>query len=172
MTGMQIVFLINAAVTVIAGVMMVTVKRLMHAALWLILTLFGVAVVFGLLEASFFAIVQVVVYIGAIAILLVFAIMLTRDAVDDSFLQNHRWVLTALIGAIALSGLLLAIFTWSQSALFTAPLADAQRDVGEMGLALLDPQGYLIPFEVSSILLLAALIGAVHVGIRRREEER
>lgn len=172
MTGMQIVFLINAAVTVIAGVMMVTVKRLMHAAMWLILTLFGVAVVFGLLEASFFAIVQVVVYIGAIAILLVFAIMLTRDAVDDSFLQNHRWVLTALIGAIALSGMLLAIFTWPQSALFTAPLADAQRDVGEMGLALLDPQGYLIPFEVSSILLLAALIGAVHVGISRREEER
>ncbi len=172
MTGMQVVFLINAAVTILSGVMMVTAKRLIHAALWLILTLFGVAVVFGLLEASFFAIVQVVVYIGAIAILVIFAIMLTREAVDDSFINNHRWILTAIIGLIALAGLLLAIFTWPQADSFTTPLTDAQRDIGEMGLALLDPEGYLIPFEVSSILLLAALVGAVHVGISRKEEDK
>jgi len=172
MTGMQVVFLINAAVTILSGVMMVTAKRLIHAALWLILTLFGVAVVFGLLEASFFAIVQVVVYIGAIAILVIFAIMLTREAVDDSFINNHRWILTAIIGLIALAGLLLAMFTWPQAISFTVPLTDAQRDIGEMGLALLDPEGYLIPFEVSSILLLAALVGAVHVGISRKGEDK
>lgn len=168
MTGMQVIFLINAAVTIIAGVMMVTARRLIHSALWLILSLFGVAVVFGLLEASFFAIVQVVVYIGAIAILVIFAIMLTREAVDDSFRKNHRWILTAIIGIIALAGLLLAFFTWPQAGAFTVSLTDAQRDIGEMGLALLDPEGYLVPFEVSSILLLAALIGAVHVGISRK----
>lgn len=172
MTGMQVIFLINAAVTVIAGVMMVSAKRLIHAALWLILTLFGVAVVFGLLEASFFAIVQVVVYIGAIAILVIFAIMLTREAIDDSFINNHRWILTALVALIGLAGLLLMFFTWPQAGTFTVSLTDAQRDIGEMGMALLDPEGYLVPFEVSSILLLAALIGAVHVGISRREGEK
>ncbi len=167
MTGMQVIFLINAAVTIIAGVMMVTAKRLIHAALWLILTLFGVAVVFGLLEASFFAIIQVVVYIGAIAILVIFAIMLTREAVDDTYIRNHLWILTAMIALIALAGILLALFTWPQTGILSASLTDAQKDIGEMGLALLDPEGYLVPFEVSSILLLAALIGAVHVGMTR-----
>lgn len=172
MTGMQVVFLLNAAITIVAGVMMVTARRLIHAALWLILTLFGVAVIFGLLEASFFAIVQVVVYIGAIAILVIFAIMLTREAVDDTMIKNRQWILTALVGLIALAGLLLVIFTWPKAGTLTIPLTDAQRDIGEMGLALLDPEGYLIPFEITSILLLAALIGAVHVGISRRGGDR
>lgn len=172
MTGMQVIFLINAAVTVIAGVMMVTAKRLIHAALWLILTLFGVAVVFGLLEASFFAIVQVVIYIGAIAILVIFAIMLTREAIDETYINNHRWILTAIVAVFALAGLLLAFFTWPQAGTLTISLTDAQRDIGEIGMALLDPEGYLIPFEVSSILLLAALVGAVHVGITRRGGDR
>jgi len=172
MTGMQVVFLINAAVTILSGVMMVTAKRLIHAALWLILTLFGVAVVFGLLEASFFAIVQVVVYIGAIAILVIFAIMLTREAVDDSFINNHRWILTAIIGLIALAGLLLAIFTWPQGATLTAPLSGGQQDIRAIGLALLDPEGYLIPFEISSLLLLAALVGSIYIGLERKGETK
>ncbi len=172
MTAMQVIFLLNAAVTIIAGVMMVTAKRLIHAALWLILTLFGVAVVFGLLEASFFAIIQVVVYIGAIAILVIFAIMLTREAVDDTYMKNHLWILTALIALIALAGILLALFTWSQAGTFTVSLTDAQKDIGELGMALLDPEGYLVPFEVSSILLLAALIGSIHVGMTRKGEDK
>lgn len=172
MTAMQVIFLLNAAVTIIAGVMMVTAKRLIHAALWLILTLFGVAVVFGLLEASFFAIIQVVVYIGAIAILVIFAIMLTREAVDDTYMKNHLWILTALIALIALAGILLALFTWPQAGTFTVSLTDAQKDIGELGMALLDPEGYLVPFEVSSILLLAALIGSIHVGMTRKGEDK
>jgi NADH-quinone oxidoreductase subunit J len=172
MTGMQFIFLIDAAVTIFAGVMMVTARKLIHAALWLILCLFGVAVVFGLLEASFIAIVQVVVYIGAIAILIVFAIMLTHEAVDDSYKNNRRWIMTAVIALIALGGILLALFTWPQGLTLTTPLSSGQQDIGEIGLALLNPEGYLIPFEVSSILLLAALVGAVYVGIERREDKK
>lgn len=172
MTGMQLIFLINAAVTVIAGVMMVTARRLIHAALWLILTLFGVAVVFGLLEASFFAIIQVMVYIGAIAILIIFAVMLTREAVDNTYFQNHRWIVTAVIALIALAGILLALFTWPQAGTLSVSLTDAQKDIGEIGIALLNPQGYLVPFEISSILLLAALVGAVHVAISPKRESK
>ncbi len=172
MTGMQFIFLIDAVVTIFAGVMMVTARKLIHAALWLILCLFGVAVVFGLLEASFLAIVQVVVYIGAIAILIVFAIMLTHEAVDESYKNSRRWIMTAVIALIALGGILLALFTWPQGLALTPPLSSGQQDIGEIGLALLNPEGYLIPFEVSSILLLAALVGAVYVGIERREENK
>lgn len=171
MTAMQIIFLITAVVTIFAGVMMVSVRKLLHAALWLILVLFGVAVIFGLLETSFLTIVQVVVYIGAIAILVVFAIMLTRDAIDNSYENNRRWIMTAVIAVIALGGILLALFTWPQGQALTTPLPGGQQDIGAIGMALLDPEGYLIPFEIASILLLAALIGAIYVGIEHKGEE-
>ncbi|GAG05720.1 unnamed protein product, partial [marine sediment metagenome] len=78
MTVMQVIFLITAVVTLGGAVMVVTVRNLIHAALWLILALFGVAVMYTLLSAPFFTVVQIVIYIGAIAILMIFAIMLTR----------------------------------------------------------------------------------------------
>lgn len=171
MTVMQLIFLVTAAVIIFAGVMMVSVRKLLHSALWLILVLFGVAVIFGLLEASFLAIVQVVVYIGAIAILIVFAIMLTRDAIDDTYTQSRRWIITAIISVIALGGILLALFTWPQGQALTTPLSGGSQDIGALGLALLDPEGYLVPFEIASILLLAALIGGIYVGIEHKGEE-
>ena len=75
MTPDQIVFLIVALVTLFSGLMVVTTRNLVHAALWLVATLFGVAITYALLNASFLAVVQVVVYIGAIAILFIFAVM-------------------------------------------------------------------------------------------------
>jgi len=79
MTILQILFLAISAITLIASIMVVASPNLFHAALWLVLTLAGVAVFFVLLQASFLAMVQVVVYIGAIAILVIFAVMLTRS---------------------------------------------------------------------------------------------
>ncbi len=82
MTIMQIFFLIVGAVILGSALMVVTTGNLIHSVLWLIVTLFGVAVLYAILNASFLAVVQVVVYIGAIAILFIFAVMLTsqRDA--------------------------------------------------------------------------------------------
>ena len=172
MTGMQLIFLLDALVTVVAGVMLATSRKLVHAALWLVLTLFGVAVVFGLLEASFMAVVQVVVYIGAIAILIVFAIMLTREAVEDTHGNKNRWILTSLVGVITLAGILLAMLTWPQMATLTLPLPQEQMSIAELGMALVDPERYLVPFEVASILLLAALVGAVYVAMERKMESK
>jgi NADH-quinone oxidoreductase subunit J len=93
MTVLQIIFILVAAMTLGAGLMVVTSRNLIHAALWLVMALFGVAVIFGLLQAGFFAVVQVVIYIGAIAILLIFAIMLTRRVMQDSGPRfNENWV--------------------------------------------------------------------------------
>lgn len=172
MTVMQLIFLITAAVTIFAGVMMVSVRKLLHAALWLILVLFGVAVIFGLLESSFLVIIQIVVYIGAIAILIVFAIMLTANAVDETYQQSRRWILTAVVAVIALAGILLALFTWPQGQALTSALPGGQQDIAAIGMAFLDPEGYLIPFEIASILLLAALVGGIYVGIDHKGEEK
>ncbi len=85
MTAEQIIFLIVGAVTLLSALMVVTARDLVHAALWLVATLFGVAVVYTLLNAGFLAVVQVVVYIGAIAILFIFAVMLTRRQIGNGY---------------------------------------------------------------------------------------
>ena len=102
MTGEQIIFLIVGAVTLGSGFMVVTVRNLVHAALWLVSTLFGVAILYTLLNASFLAVVQVVVYIGAIAILFIFAVMLTRKdhAADTGPQVNRNWWAGALLGYV------------------------------------------------------------------------
>ena len=101
MTGEQIIFFVVALFTLGSGFMVVTTGNLVHAALWLVSTLFGVAVVFALLNAGFLAVVQVVVYIGAIAILFIFAVMLTRKDMRDQGPQlNRNWWTGALLSVL------------------------------------------------------------------------
>ena len=102
MTIEKIIFLVIAAVSLGAAVMVVTARKLIHSALWLILTLFGVAVVYGLLDAGFLAAAQVVIYIGAIAILFIFAVMLTRRVMRDTGSQNNQywWVAATPLGVV------------------------------------------------------------------------
>src|SRR5512141_3121157 len=101
MTGEQIVFLVVALFTLGSGFMVVSTGNLIHAALWLVSTLFGVAVIYALLNANFLAVVQVVVYIGAIAILFIFAVMLTRKDIRDRGAQlNKGWWFSALLSLV------------------------------------------------------------------------
>jgi NADH-quinone oxidoreductase subunit J len=116
MTILQILFLLVAVVTLFAAVMTVTSHRMMRSALWLILCLLGVGASYVLLEASFFAIVQVLVYVGAIAILILFAIMLTRKSMVDVGSQtNPGWIVVMIVLLLGCAGLVLAIFTWPRS---------------------------------------------------------
>jgi len=148
MTAMQVVFLVTAVVTLGGAVMVVTARNLVHAALWLILTLFGVAVMFALLNAPFFTVVQVVIYIGAISILMIFAIMLTRRVMQDSGPQvNPGWWMSILLALLLFGGV--------------DPLL-------ALGKALVSPDGYVLPFELASVLLLAALIGAIVVAWEKK----
>ena len=110
MSGLEILFLFIAVVTLLAAFQVVTTSNLVHAALWLIVSLFGVAATFVLLNAPFLAVVQVVVYIGAIAILMIFAIMLTRKMIQDKDSQfNNNFGLAALLGVILFAVLMLVI---------------------------------------------------------------
>ncbi len=167
MTALQVVFLLGAVVTLGSALMVVTVKNLMHSALWLIAALFGVAILFALLEANFFAVVQVVVYIGAIAILVIFAVMLTRRVMQDRSLQVVRtWWLAALVALGLFGGLVIMLASWS-GFWGTAPVyPDVNAQLTQLGLGFVSPDAYMIPFEVASILLLAALIGAIYVAFQ------
>ncbi len=165
MSGLQIIFLVIGALTLVSAVLVVSGRRIMHAALWLIMALFGVAAMFATLEAGFFAAVQVAVYIGAIAILIIFAVMLTRRSMEDTGPQvNPNWWFAAVLSAGTLMGLVLLLSRWSGLNTLSKALPAEGENLVSLGKALVSPSGYLVPFEVASILLVAALIGAIYVA--------
>ena len=170
MTAEQIIFLITAAVILPAAVMVVTVRNLLHAALWLVVTLFGVAVLYALLQANFLAVVQVVVYIGAIAILFIFAVMLTRrDAMEKGRQTRSNWWIPALMGFVVMSGLVGLILSVPGVGRSAAEMQAGVDIVRALGTALVSPDAYVLPFEVASVLMLAALVGAVYVATAEKK---
>jgi NADH-quinone oxidoreductase subunit J len=164
----QIIFVIFAAITLGAAFMVVSARSLVHSALWLVVALFGVAMVYVLLNAGFFAAVQVVIYIGAIAILFIFATMLTRRIMQDTGPQaNANWW-AALLSSVALfAGLVWMLSNWSGFST-RMPVVDTSGSIGALGSALVSANGYVLPFELASVLLVAALIGAIYVALGRK----
>jgi len=165
MTATKVLFLIFAAITLGSAFMVVTTKKMIHAAFWLIATLFGVAALYALLNAGFIAMVQIVVYVGAIAILFIFAVMLTRkDLRDAAKPLNANWSWAALFSILSFGGLYMILRQWDGFGMTETAALPAGDMVAELGKALVSPDAYLLPFEVASVLLLAALIGAVYVA--------
>jgi NADH-quinone oxidoreductase subunit J len=168
-TPVQFLFLAAAFVILGSAVMMVSTRNLIHAALWLIVTLFGVAVLYAMLDAGFLAVVQVVIYIGAIAILFIFAVMLTRKEMRDRGAQlNQGWWLGALVAAMSFGGLYLLLRSWSPFNRLPGAIPPGFDSIGALGNALVAPDAFVLPFEVASVLLVAALVGAVYVAFTRK----
>lgn len=169
MTPVQILFIIVATVTLGAALMVVSSRNLVHSAFWLIAALFGVAVVFALLQAGFLAVVQVVVYIGAIAILIIFALMLTRRINQpDAPRFNESPGLSAVIAAAIFVILGWILTRWSGISALPPNLSPRTDTLQQLGVALVSVDGYLLPFEVASILLLAALVGAIFIAWEKK----
>ncbi len=167
MTAMQILFLFFSAIILGAAVKVVTERNLLYAALWLVLSLLGVAALYMMLEAGFLAMVQVVVYVGAIAVLFIFVVMLVRRDKDTGAQLNPGWGAGALI-SLAVFGLLALILRGFDGMNATAMTIPADFDaLTALGQALVLPSAYLLPFEVASVLLLAALVGAVYLAAKK-----
>jgi NADH-quinone oxidoreductase subunit J len=163
MTAEQGLFLAAGAVTLVAAILVVTSPRLVHAGLWLILALAGIAVLFVLLENGFLAVVQVAIYIDAIAILIIIVVMLTRQVMRETDPQITRnWVWSGLAALLLFGGLLAIVFQ------LPAPdrpvLLEPESGLDVLGKALVDVNGFVLPFEIASVLLVAALIGAIVVA--------
>jgi NADH-quinone oxidoreductase subunit J len=165
MSPTQILFILTAAVTLGSALMVVTVRNLVHAALYLVLSLFGIAVIYVLLNAGFLAVVQVVVYIGAIAILMIFAIMLTRRVTDEKRRQiTSNWGWALALSVILMVGLAWMLSLWPGFNFPAQVIAPGRNTVMELGLALVSTNAFVLPFELASVLLLAALIGAIVIA--------
>jgi len=173
LTLTQIVFLVAAAITLLAAFMVVTSRSMVHAALWLIMTLAGVAVFFVLLNAGFLAVVQVAVYIDAIAIMIIVVVMLTRHSMGIQDRQKNKTWWVAVIAALMLFGSLVLMFTQAPLLGAEAPALTmgSEAMLEELGLALVDVDRYIVPFEVASVLLLAALVGSIIVAWPGRKSQ-
>jgi NADH-quinone oxidoreductase subunit J len=170
MTADQIIFLLCAVLIVASALMVVTTRKLIHAALWLVAALFGVAILYAILQAGFLAVVQVVVYIGAIAILFIFAVMLTRREMLDKGAQTRsNWWLPALLGLLILTGLVFLIIGQPAFGRTASEIPASVDTLRNLGTALVSPDAFVLPFEVASVLLLAALVGAVYIASDKKE---
>ena len=169
MTAVQILFIVIAAATLGSALGVVMARNLVHSALWLVGALFGVAVFFGLLNAGFLAVVQVVVYIGAIAILMIFGIMLTRNVAAPEakrFNANAGWA--AFISVVIFGLVTWMLASWPGIDAQAQQLSERADPLKQLGVALVSPSAYVLPFEVASILLLAALIGSIAIAWERK----
>ncbi len=174
MTPQQIIFIVTGVVTLIAAFMVVSSPKLVHAGLWLILALAGIAVLFVLLENGFLAVVQVAVYIDAIAILIIIVVMLTRAVMGGTEPQMNRlWVLAGVVAFMFFAGLLPLLYQSAPTSEAPPLTATPEEMLELLGRSLVDVEAFILPFEIASVLLVAALIGAIvvaQVPLKRSKE--
>ncbi len=164
---MEAAFYIAGAVAVIATVLMLTRLNVVHALLYLIVSLLGVAVVFYVLGAPFVAALEVIVYAGAIMVLFVFVVMMLNLGAHAVEMEK-QWLTPGIwIGPVLLAFILIVEVVYLVRG-GTPSLGAAAVGPKEVGMALYGP--YLIGVELASMLLLAGLVGAYHVGFRKAEK--
>jgi len=165
--GIILAFWIFSAITV-AGCLMVLVSRnLLHALVFLVLAFLGMAGLFLTLSADFIAVAQILIYAGSIAVLMVFAIMLTPLAARDN--GNSLYVLPALAAGLGIAGIIgfVAVNSpWAQLTGDALKQGDPDTTVSVIGDLLVGR--YVLPFEVASILLFFGLLGAIVLVHERR----
>ena len=162
---MQAAFYLAATVAVVATLLVVVSAQAVHALLYLVVSLLAVAVILFVLGAPFAAALEVIVYAGAIMVLFIFVMMmLGRDAGalarNREWLRPRAWFGPALLAAVLL-GELVYVFAAHASAT-TAAIAAVNVDARQVGMLLFGP--YMLGVELASMLLLAALVGAHHLG--------
>lgn len=155
-----VAFFVMAAITLGGALMAVAARNLIRAALGLIIALIGIAGIYFVLEAEFVAVVQILIYVGAISILILFAVMLTRGLMKrDLPAQNSQWIAAAFIALVLFAALIYVIFNTNWRAVETPVAGDL---IPKLGTELMTT--YLLPFEAVSVLLLAALVGAIVIA--------
>ena len=155
------------AFILISALCVVGLKNVVHCAMFLGATFICVAALYLVLNAEFIAVVQVLIYVGAITVLILFAVMLSQKYLGGDIKQhNTQSIPAAILVALFLITVVPVIArNWAK---YTAPAKSAQGTAQAIGELLLQP--YVLPFEVASLLLLAAMIGAIIIA--RRDEEQ
>lgn len=160
----QLFFYLLSFIIIVSAIYVVSLRNIFHCALFLILALFGVAGIYILLEAEFLAAVQVLIYVGAVAILMIFAIMLTSRLATKKIIQSNENVTLAIFICAGFLLTSLGSFGYTIWKVVDNPLPENNTlTIGKLLMT-----DYVLPFEVVSIVLLAAMIGAIVLARREK----
>ncbi len=161
MSPSMILFYIVGALVLSGSVGVVVTRNIVHAAFWLLVALMGVAGVFLLAFAEFLALVQVLIYGGAIVIVILFSLMLTRIQDFEHLSDNRQWPVAAILSVVTFGCLITAILTTTVPILRSSEGAPLRHAVPFETFGNTLFVQWAVPFEVASLVLLVALIGAV-----------
>ena len=163
----DIVFFVFAFITVVSAVIVVFSKNIIYSAFSLLFTFFGAAGLYVLLQADFLAVTQVLIYVGGILVLMLFGVMLTNKVINVEIKTGSLHTLPALFLAAIVAGTLAGLFYSSWKGVAAPPTSVASTTTKALGELLMT--SYLLPFEIASIVLLVALIGAAMYARRTRK---
>jgi len=162
LVAQNVAFGVLALTMVAAALRMVTTRNVVHAALYLVVVLAGMAGMFILLGAEFVGVTQVLVYIGAIVVLFLFGIMLTKGSFgDDDGVTGERRLVAGLVGLLVFGVMAAALVESFEDAELSRSGPSTTAELADSIFS-----DYIVPFEAVSVLLLAALIGAIVVARR------
>lgn len=166
MNGSTTIFYLLAAFTLVNALMAVTTRQIFRAAIFLLFTLIGIAGLYFWMQYEFIAAVQIVVYVGGITVLIIFSIFLTQQAGDLLPKQKmSRQLFSALAAFCGFALTMIQVFQHSFTEAMARPIEPTVVNIGNQMLGV-NVGGYSLPFEVISILLLAALIGCIVIALR------
>lgn len=168
LSGELLAFMSLALVAVVGGVLLLNLTKVVHMVIALVFTFISIAGIYVLLSAEFLAAVQVLIYSGAITIIMLFGIMLTRHNDDESQAKASPWRKIFLI--LGIIGFALAVYIGIYDLdLVQQPSALHEENTKQIGMELYSK--YIIPFELTSVLLLVALVGAIILAKKDDKKE-
>jgi NADH-quinone oxidoreductase subunit J len=166
LTASQVIFYIISAFILGTGLLAVTTRKIFRSAIWLLFSLIGIAALFFWMQLEFIAAVQIIVYVGGIVVLIIFSIFLTQQAGSEMAKPVRNRVFFAAL--VVLSGFILSytlIYKYNFQPAGNQPLNVNVSEIGN-GLLSTAEHGYALPFEVVSMLLLAAMIGCIVIAMK------
>ena len=170
-TGSTILFYLLAALTLGCGILSVTTRHIFRAAIYLLFSLIGIAGLYFWLQYEFIAAVQIVVYVGGIVVLIIFSIFLTQQAGEKLPKQKtDRKIFAALAVFCGFALTMLQVYQHEFNGAETTK-APTVADIGKKMLSV-DNGGYALPFEIISMLLLAAMVGCIVIALRSKPETK
>jgi NADH-quinone oxidoreductase subunit J len=170
MSGSNIIFYLLAALTLVGGLLSVSTRQIFRAAIYLLFSLIGIAGLFFWLQYEFIAAVQIVVYVGGIVVLIIFSIFLTQQAGEKLPRQKiGRKIFSALAVFCGFGLTMVQVYKHTFYESSEEPVSPSVANIGNRMLSV-KVDGYALPFEVVSILLLAAMVGCIVIALRSKPE--
>ncbi len=164
---MAIIFYMASVIAVIATVLVITRHNLVHALLYLVVSFLAVAIVFYVLGAPFIAVLEIIIYAGAIVVLLIFVIMMLNLR-QESVTQEKQWFSgKIIIGPLILASILLVEMLYVLTSGELAGLSENMIEAKAVGMSLYGP--YVLGVELSGILLMSGIVGAYHLGRQKKK---